>query len=69
MSKFCVLPFVHFEVDTDGKIRACCVYDGHYLKDDGTHLMHVLIRFQILEIAHGSKTCKKQCLQVSRCWL
>lgn len=37
MSKFCVLPFVHFEVDTDGKIRPCCVYDGHYLKDDGTH--------------------------------
>lgn len=37
MSKFCVLPFVHFEVDTDGKIRPCCVYDGHYLKDDGTY--------------------------------
>jgi len=37
MSKFCVLPFVHFEVDTDGKIRPCCVYDGHYLKDDGSH--------------------------------
>ena len=37
MSKFCVLPFVHFEVDTDGKIRPCCVYDGHYLRDDGSH--------------------------------
>jgi len=37
MSKFCVLPFVHFEVDTNGKIRPCCVYDGHYLKDDGSH--------------------------------
>lgn len=37
MSKFCVLPFIHFEVDTDGKIRPCCVYDGHYLRDDGSY--------------------------------
>ena len=36
MSKFCVLPFVHIEVDTDGKIRPCCVYDGHFTKEDGS---------------------------------
>ena len=37
MKNFCVLPFVHFEIDTDGKVRPCCVYDGHYLKDDGSY--------------------------------
>ena len=36
MSNFCVLPFVHIEVDTDGKIRPCCVYDGHFTKEDGS---------------------------------
>lgn len=36
MKNFCVLPFIHIEVDTDGKIRPCCVYDGHYLKEDGS---------------------------------
>lgn len=36
MSKFCVLPFIHFEVENSGKIRPCCLYEGYYLKDDGS---------------------------------
>jgi len=36
MKNFCVLPFIHFEIETDGRIRPCCVYDGNYLKEDGS---------------------------------
>ncbi len=37
MSKtFCVLPFIHFEINTQGEYRPCCLYRDAALRDDGT---------------------------------
>jgi len=33
---FCVLPFIHAEIDTNGSVGPCCVYLGEYRRDDGT---------------------------------
>lgn len=33
---FCVLPFIHFEINTQGEYRPCCLYKDAALRDDGT---------------------------------